>query len=312
MIVRLGLAAALLTASTVCGATDLIPGVSIVRGTFAPGSQPDGNSVILDAPEGLIVVDTGRHAAHTQAVLDFAKTANRPVRAVINTHWHLDHIGGNTLVRSGYPDLKVYAAGTLKDALSGFLANYRSQLQDIIPKTEDAKQRGAYEAELRLIDSGMALGPDVVVSSAGPVTIAGRTLVLGLEKNAVTAGDVWIFDPATRLLIAGDLVTLPAPFLDTACAARWGAALDRISKLEFDLLVPGHGSPMTRHQFETYRTAYQSLLRCTAGEGSKETCIDGWIATAGPLMPRHDERFTRSLMGYYVDLLRRPPSKACL
>jgi glyoxylase-like metal-dependent hydrolase (beta-lactamase superfamily II) len=289
-------------------ANELIPGVSVIRGAFAPGSQPDGNSVILDAPDGLIVVDTGRHVTHTQAIVDFAKRVKKPIRAVVNTHWHLDHIGGNALLRREYPDLRVYAAGTLKDALSGFLANYRKQLDDIIPKTEDAKQRAAYEAEVRLIDSGAALAPDVVVTGAETRSIAGRELLIGLESSAVTAGDVWLLDAKTGLLIAGDLVTLPAPFLDTACPTRWASSLDTLARMEFDLLVPGHGAPMTRKQFDVYRGGFRSLLQCAAGKDEKQVCIDGWIATVAPLMPAHDERFTRGLMGYYVDQLRRPPS----
>ena len=71
-----------------------------------------------------------------------------------------------------------------------------------------------------------------------------------LEARAVTAGDVWLFDPATRVLAAGDLVTLPAPFLDTACPERWKAALDRVAhqvvladgaRVDYDRLVLATG-----------------------------------------------------------------------
>ena len=40
--------------------------VTLVPGSFVRGQQPDGNSVILSGKRGLVVVDTGRHAAHTQ------------------------------------------------------------------------------------------------------------------------------------------------------------------------------------------------------------------------------------------------------
>src|SRR5690349_2506517 len=49
-------------------AIEVAPGVHLLRGAFVPGSQPDGNTVILKAPDGLIVIDTGRHAAHTQRI----------------------------------------------------------------------------------------------------------------------------------------------------------------------------------------------------------------------------------------------------
>lgn len=304
-------ALAAVTAWPLSAATELLSGIHVIRGTFAPGSQPDGNSVILEAPEGLVVIDTGRHAAHTQAILDFAKKAARPISAVINTHWHLDHIGGNALIRREYPAARIYASNALHDAMTGFLASYRTQLKAVADSSTTAEARKNFEAELALIDAGPKLAPDVVITASGPRTIAGRALRLGLESNAVTAGDVWILDETTGVLIAGDLVTLPAPFLDTACPSRWQESLDRIAKLEFDLLIPGHGAPMTRTQFATYRAAYRDLLACAAADRPKEQCIDGWIRTVAPLMSGFDDRFTRALMEYYVDVLRGDPAALC-
>jgi glyoxylase-like metal-dependent hydrolase (beta-lactamase superfamily II) len=115
-------------------------------------------------------------------------------------------------------------------------------------------QKEAFGAEIRLIDSGPKLAPDVVIRSSESKSIGGRALFVGLETYAATAGDVWLRDEASGVLIIGDLITLPAPFLDTACPARWNAALDRLSALKFDLVIPGHGAPLTKHQFETYRS----------------------------------------------------------
>jgi glyoxylase-like metal-dependent hydrolase (beta-lactamase superfamily II) len=292
-------------------ATELVSGIHILRGTFTPGSQPDGNTVIIEAPEGLIVVDTGRHTDHTQAILDFAKSLGRPIAAVVNTHWHLDHIGGNPMIRAAYPAVRVYASGALKDALTGFLANYRKQLQKLLADANTGlEDRKKYEAELRLIDAGAKLAPDVVIAGAGPRSIAGRSLHVGLETNAVTAGDVWLLDETTGVLIAGDLVTLPAPFLDTACPARWQASLDHLAKLDFDLLIPGHGAPMTRRQFTLYRSAFSELLKCAATDAPKSHCIDGWTRTLAPLMTGADEAFTHAVMAYYVDVLRGDPARS--
>src|SRR5215208_2517196 len=90
-------------ALVLAAATQIAPDVHLIRGEFVPGQQPDGNSVIFTTREGLIVVDTGRDAAHTQKIIDFAKETKKPVRSIINSHWHLDHIGGNLLLRREYP-----------------------------------------------------------------------------------------------------------------------------------------------------------------------------------------------------------------
>lgn len=70
---------------------EVAPGVHLIRGAVVPGRGPDGNTIILDAPAGLIVVDTGRHTYHSDAILAFARARARPIAAIVNTHWHLDH-----------------------------------------------------------------------------------------------------------------------------------------------------------------------------------------------------------------------------
>ncbi|MCA1733718.1 MAG: MBL fold metallo-hydrolase [Acidobacteria bacterium] len=93
------------------------------------------------------MIDTGRHRAHTEAILDFARQQRQPIRAVINTHWHLDHVGGNVLLRDSVRGLQVHASSAIDGALEGFLANYHSQLKEIIPRS-DPEARTRYEAEL--------------------------------------------------------------------------------------------------------------------------------------------------------------------
>ena len=80
---------------------------------------------------------------------------------------------------------------------------------------------------------------------------------------------------------------------------QWEATLEKLSKADFELLIPGHGPPLTRRQFAAYRRAFSSLLAC------KEKCEDEWIANVGALIPGEDLKFTRMLMEYYVKLLAK-------
>lgn len=268
---------------------EIARGVHVLRGELVPGRQPDGNTVVFETKDGLVVVDTGRHQAHTQSILDFA--GSRKVTTVINTHWHLDHIGGNAMLRRLVPGVRIYASGAFEGALSGFLANYAKQLEGVIAKTSGEEQQ-RYRTELALIQSGRELAPDEVVAASRRL----GAIEIHLEKDAVTAGDLWIFDRNTGTLVAGDLVTLPYPFLDTACPAGWRASLDRLAAVKFKRLVPGHGPVMTRADFERYRTAYRNLLRC---EGTKEECATGWLRDAGKLVPETEHAYVRQALDYY-------------
>ncbi|MCE9520989.1 MAG: MBL fold metallo-hydrolase [Alphaproteobacteria bacterium] len=292
-------------------ADEVAPGVALVSGgAYVLSEQPDGNSVLFDAPGGVIVFDTGRHAAHTRKVLDQAAAMGQPVVAVINSHWHLDHVGGNPTIRRAFPAVHIFASAAIKGARAGFLAKYRQDLFAEIAKLSDPVQKDGLLAEIAIVDAGPALEPDVVIEASGPRTIAGRTLDIHLERNAVTAGDVWLFDPKTRVLLAGDLVTLPAPFLDTACPRRWSAALAQLERATFTTLIPGHGPPLSRTQFAAYRTAYDRLLACAASKASNDACGAGWVRDAGALVPETDQKAAKALIGYYMEAsLRAAPEQ---
>ena len=311
LFVSLAVAVSVFAVGARASATPLAAGVDWLPGRFLSGEQPDGNTLVFDGAGGLVVFDTGRHAAHTQAIVDYAGARDLPVVAIFNSHWHLDHVGGNARLRKAFPAVRILASGAIEDAMHGFLARYRAQIEGMLARPDgDAAQKAALRAELALIDAGPALYPDERITGGGPQTIAGRPLQVGLENHAVTAGDVWLFDPKTRVLAAGDLVTLPAPLFDTACPARWQASLGHLAAVDFERLVPGHGAPMTRAQFRRYRMAYDNLLGCAASKREKPACVDGWMHDAQLLIPARDEKLARSLLDYYIDnSLRGDPAK---
>jgi glyoxylase-like metal-dependent hydrolase (beta-lactamase superfamily II) len=291
-------------------ATVVAPGVDLIPGTFVAGTQPDGNTVVFRGSDGLIVFDTGRHPEHAQQIIDFARAAKQPVVAIVNSHWHLDHVGGNVRLRQAFPNVRVYASAAIEDAMHGFLAGYHAQLEDAIKQAGgDETKTAPWRAELALIDAGPALFPDERIAKSESRTIAGRKLRVGFEDHSVTAGDVWLFDPATHVLASGDLVTLPAPLFDTACPAHWRTALGSLAAVDFKTLVPGHGAPMTRAEFATYRQAFDQLLDCAAGKDAKQKCVDGWMRDAQTLIPTSDQALARSLLDYYIDGNLRADSK---
>jgi glyoxylase-like metal-dependent hydrolase (beta-lactamase superfamily II) len=303
------LAAAALLASAPIRAVQLAPGIELIPGGFVPGAQPDGNSVVLRGPDGLVVVDSGRHAEHTRKIVDFARAAGAPVRAVVNTHWHLDHVGGNPTLRREFPGVRVLASDAIEGAKSGFLASYREQLEELTAQATTPEEAAPYRIDLAILEGVDALSPDEVVAASGRRALAGREIDLHLEAHAVTGGDLWLVDVATKTAIAGDLVTLPVPFLDTACPPSWQAALARVEAAEWTTLVPGHGAPMDRAAFATYRTAFDHLLACAASPQAKEACVDGWLRDAGALLRESERERTREMADYYVEQILRGPAE---
>jgi len=285
--------------------------VRLIPGAFPTDRQPDGNTVIFEDSHGLIVVDTSRHKEHQHAILELARSRGKPIVAIVNTHWHLDHSGGNQELRAVYPAARIYTSKAIYGALDHFLArsveNGRKKLADpSLPEAEKADIRLGVEA----ISDRRDLLPDVPVTGTTRLAYAGRALELRLAPFAATEGDSWVYDPRARIVVAGDLVVLPLPFFDTACAAGWRQALQTIDRTDFATLYPGHG-PVLRHaDFSLYRRAFDRLLDCAGSPAPKRACIEGWINDAGPLIrDAQERRQARDYLDYYIDAILRDPTK---
>lgn len=283
------------------------PGVWLVPGSVTPPRQPDGNTVVFVGLDGLVVVDTGRHSWHRQAVVDLAGRERRPVSAIVNTHWHLDHISGNAALKIVWPGAPVHASGALDGAIDGFLRPSARQGQAYL----DSGQAPSALAEdirgdLASIAAIGTLAPDVVVREDGLLTAGGRALEVRLAPHAATEGDVWLLDPASGVAVVGDLVTLPAPFMDTACPDGWRTALDAVAAAPFQHLVPGHGPVMDRAAFETYRDAFGAFVDCGRSDRPAADCAVDWTGAVRPLLADDAQAVLSTRMStYYVDAILR-------
>lgn len=283
----------------------------LIPGAVPLDKGPDGNTIVLDAPAGLIVFDTGRHPEHAQAILDYAAARRRPIAAVINSHWHLDHTTGNWNIRQAYPHVAVYASNALEGALATFLKKSREQTAQALvdPKTSPA-QRDQLERAIAVIDHPDRIRPNRVITRSARMAIAGHTLDVRLAKFAATEGDVWLYDPKTRVAIVGDLVVGLVPFMDTACADGWSKALDSIAALPFVTLIPGHGEPMNKVDFLVWRSAFNAFVKCGRSAAPKEQCIDGWQRDAARFIDPEHRDYVRNAAAYYIETrLRSSPDE---
>lgn len=290
------------------------PGVTLLRGAMLPMRGPDGNTVVFDAPEGLVVVDTGRHAWHSDGILAFAAARRARIATIVNTHWHLDHASGNGRIKAAHPGAVLYTTAAVDRALAdgGFLAR---NLQSQRPRLEDPKVSDAEKAEIAIFVQTMAerkdLRPDIVVAASGAQRLAGRRFDIRVADRAVTDADLWLYDRKSRIAAVGDLVTLPAPFFETACPDQWRAALDEIRAVPFRTIIPGHGEPMDRAQFDTYRGAFNAFMDCVASDATPAQCAAGWQSGVAALLDSERmRRMAPEYAEYYVGLLRANGGKS--
>jgi glyoxylase-like metal-dependent hydrolase (beta-lactamase superfamily II) len=306
MIGSLLLAVMLAPAAMAPPARPLAPGVALLAGDVPAERGPDGNTVIFTTPQGLVVVDTGRHEWQSDAILAYAAAQHRPIVAIINSHWHLDHSSGNRRIKAAFPQAPLYTSRAIDRALAGFLARNLARTK---AKLESGGLTGvAAEEALGFVDTmenSSALRPDVPIMRSGPLAIGGTTFEVHVTDHAVTDADVWLYDPASGIAVVGDLVTLPAPFFETACTERWRDALEQVRAVPFRVVVPGHGEPMTRAQFNHYRRAFGAFGTCVRGAAEAKVCAAKWHDAVAELIP--DARLRNEATeyaAYYVTQLR--------
>ena len=298
---RTGLLAIFLLTPGCAAAEPPAPAFHLVSGGVPLDKGPDGNSIILDAPDGLIVVDTGRHPEHSAKIIAYARERGRPIAAVVNTHWHLDHTTGNWDIRQAYPQVQVVASNALEGALATYLKTSRAQTDKMLadPKTS-AMQRDQIVRAMAVTDRPDRILPNVIVENSRKMAVAGRTVDVRLAKFAVSEGDVWLYDPEAKLAIVGDLVVDIVPFMDTACADGWLRALSEIEQTSFETLIPGHGPVMDRVAFTTWKTAFANFISCGRSQVPKEQCVEGWEREAARFIDDGHRKYVLEAADYYL------------
>jgi glyoxylase-like metal-dependent hydrolase (beta-lactamase superfamily II) len=313
MILPLILAIAQVTAPAAPPPREIARGVTLLPGGFEPGRGPDGNTIVFDAPDGLVIVDTGRHVWHSDGILAYAEARGRPIEAIINTHWHLDHSSGNGRLKARYPGARVYTTSAIDRVIApgGFLTRNLEGARGMLGAEISAVQREEVQIFLTTMETPQVLRPDVVIERSQRMRLAGRRFDVHVTDGAVTDADVWLYDRRSRIAVIGDLVTLPAPFFETACPDRWRAALDEVWETPFRTVIAGHGEPMTREQFATWRSAYGAFIDCVNSTAEATQCASGWRDGVAQFLTDDRAGAAAQQMGeYYVGYLRQHGGKS--
>lgn len=261
------------------------------------GLTVNANSVFIINDDDVVVVDTTLTPSSAQELLAALRTlTDKPVSYVINTHWHDDHILGNAVFRKAFPRAEFIAHQNTRDylpitglknrllALSEqgypqFINALRNRLQkneSVFGGPMNDEERITYAGDIKIAESYVAETPttDVILPT---ITVQDRfTLHRGKRTIAVryfgrghTSGDLVVELPAERILVTGDLVIWPVPYVGSPQShpRDWSKTLLGLVSLRPQAIVPGHG-PVLRD--DSYLKQMSELFAFIAHHVDKE------------------------------------------
>src|SRR6185436_14997992 len=192
------------------------------------------NTLIRVTPDGLIVVDTKNPGDENfnRLMEEIRSVSDRPVRVVLNTQHHPDHVGNN----QKFIDAGAKVVGL--DALKRFMASD--------PRT---KEIPGLPAETFARDYVLKLG--------------GAEVQAHFYGRGHTGDDTMVYFPDAKMVMVSDQMTDATPIVDFAnggSAREWASVLDGVLKLDFEMAIPGRGEPKSRAEVEAYRAKFATVV----------------------------------------------------
>lgn len=286
------------------------------------------NAVVVAGTDGILVVDA-HHGPDSGGWLaeQIRRVSDLPVRWLVQTHWHGDHVWGSSALREAFPGVVILGHPATRDSLAsggerqreaevGRLSGLVSRVSDAleggaVPEAEVERYREAlarYRMQLAEAERSDVILPERMVEAALSLELGARTVSVLHPGPGHTRGDLAVWVPDAGLLVAGDLVEDGALWLDGADVRGWAAALGRLRELRPRQVVASHGrlrpdAALLEAHGEVLAAAVQAMSGLSARDSAafvrtmepQRTALERW-GVAGTELDAYLESLRRSLL----------------
>lgn len=235
--------------------------------------QPRGNVGIIEQSQGVVLIDSGGSPdAAEQAIALLHSLTNKPVMAIVITHWHGDHALGVSRLLEEWPQARVISTQPTREMLDSpeadhfmpgdnaeanavYMANIeggvtylrdasRNEALDEVERAGFAQAALEYEQFGREMLRARRMPPTEVFEQSLTLDDPTHPVEVRFPGRANTAGDAIVWLPRQQIVFTGDVVVLPIPYGFNVYPEEWIGVLQDIRDLGYQVLVPGHGRPM--------------------------------------------------------------------
>jgi cyclase len=261
---------------------------SVYAAVAKPAALINCNAAIIVNADHVLVVDTHSKPSAARALIEQirAEVSNRPVRYVVNTHFHWDHAQGNLAYPNAFgASTEVIASTTTREWLAREGApRLRQSLEELPPqiaglKAQLAAARNAaarealsariaeMEAYLQEMNPPPITLPTITFSERLALHRGGREIHLIFLGRGHTAGDIIVYLPSERVVVTGDLMQGLLPFMGDGYPDEWPRTITALEELDFTRVVPGHGSVQQDKSVLAFFRAYISEINEAVARG---------------------------------------------
>jgi cyclase len=217
--------------------------------------------VIFENARDLLIVDAHSKPSAAAALVAQLRreVTQKPIRYIVNTHFHWDHSQGDATYRRLAPGAELVTSNKTRELLSTLgtirahassegakasLDDYHHRLE--AAKTAQEKQKlrrtiaqvDAYIAEMQNYQPEL---PDITFDSSLVIHEKERELHLAFRGRGHTSGDVVVFSPQSKVVATGDLLHGWFPFIADGYPREWPKTLATLNDFPFETVVGGHG-----------------------------------------------------------------------
>jgi cyclase len=297
VLLRLSAVAPPLPAQTQRNVTRLADGVYEIEHADSGEGFASGNTTVIIGERQVFVVDSGFLPSVARDDIAQIRTwTDKPVSFLLNTHFHNDHNFGNRAYMDAFPALTIIAHVETKKDMDMFGPGSASRedkttasLQRMLDtgKTPDGKPLSAEDtAEVKNILARRApimeeirkvqfQSATLTFEHNFSVDVGNREIQVKFLGKGNTAGDAVVYLPKEKIVITGDLVVYPVPYIYDGYPVEWIQTMENLAALDSDTIVPGHGTIL--HD-KAYILLIRDLLKSAVDQ------MDAKLQQTGPAM----------------------------